>query len=483
MRIRLIASFAALFCFGAWSQFRPAAAQADGNYVRPVLHPIPPEDRRDHATILDFKLSGDVPRALDMCNEILCERPGSQDIRLLRSIFLVEIGQYAKADQDVDYMIEKDPAFWLAYNVRASIFLQQPVPEEGEHPIIQWLKSGDPLKELAALDAIHAVIEEAQELNVRTRARDQKEIEAGAETGDEATAQDVRPESPDAEQGPAAWVPRARRVGVATPEGEQEKEITYYCNAIGMEFVRVPAGDFMMGSGETVAEVLAKQGWEDRGPDSLPPFRKWFTDEHPQHQVSITKSFFLGAHEVTQAEYEAVMGTNPSYFKGPNRPVEMVSWNEAQEFCRRLSKQDGITYRLPTEAEWEYACRAGTTTPFYTGKTISTEQANYDGCQPYAGGKAGERRKKTVSVGSFAANPWGLYDMHGNVQEWCQDQHGEYDRSPVKDPSGSAKGGFRVLRGGCYDFAPSLCRSAKRGRRSPADVNAYYGFRVVAVRE
>jgi formylglycine-generating enzyme required for sulfatase activity len=175
------------------------------------------------------------------------------------------------------------------------------------------------------------------------------------------------------------------------------------------------------------------------------------------------------------------MGVNPSEFKGESNPVERVSWNDAVEFCKQLSEKTGQTVRLPTEAEWEYACRAGTTTPFNTGETISTDQANYNGSFAYGSGRKGEYRENTVAVGSFKANDFGLYDMHGNVREWCQDWYDAeyYKNSPTDDPQGPEKGESRVLRGGSRDDNPGDCRSANRAWLEPKYRGINFGFRVV----
>jgi formylglycine-generating enzyme required for sulfatase activity len=175
------------------------------------------------------------------------------------------------------------------------------------------------------------------------------------------------------------------------------------------------------------------------------------------------------------------MGTDPSRFKGDNLPVEQVSWNDAVEFCKKLSKKEGRTYRLPTEAEWEYACRAGTSTPFNTGLTISAAEANYDGDNAYGSGQEGIDRKGTTEVGSFAANSFGLYDMHGNVSEWCSDRvdGSYYSSSPSTDPTGSEMGDSRILRGGSWYYYPGICRSASRFRSRPDVRSSHIGFRIV----
>jgi formylglycine-generating enzyme required for sulfatase activity len=227
---------------------------------------------------------------------------------------------------------------------------------------------------------------------------------------------------------------------------------------LAMKFAWCPPGTFRMGSPPTE---------EKRGDDETP------------HRVTLTKGFYLGVHAVTQAQWKAVMGSNPSDFKGDDRPVEFVSWKDCQEFCEKLGAKTGRRFRLPTEAEWEYACRAGTTTPFHFGETIFTNQANFDGDRTYGKGKKGVFRKETTPVGSFPANAWGLYDMHGNVAEWCQDRYGPYPSEAVKDPQGDLKGGARVLRGGSWGDDPRDCRAASRNWSAPADRDVNVGCRVV----
>ena len=272
---------------------------------------------------------------------------------------------------------------------------------------------------------------------------------------------------------PPGWTFETRRVQVITPEGPEQKEIGYYTNSIGMKLVLVPAGEFMMGGDEPPGEVVRKCNTADAKAE-------WFQSEQPQHRVRITRPFLMGACEVTQAQYENIIGTNPADFKGDNNPVEQVSWTDATEFCRRISQKEGVEYRLPSEAEWEYACRAGSSTPFYTGATISTGQANYDGNYTYGSGAKGESRGRTIAVGSFPPNGFGLYDMHGNVWEWCQDWYGAdyYGSSPESDPPGPSAGAARVVRGGSWVINPKYCRAAGRGGYGPSDRGRSVGFRV-----
>ncbi|NCR68700.1 MAG: formylglycine-generating enzyme family protein [Microcystis aeruginosa LL11-07] len=233
-------------------------------------------------------------------------------------------------------------------------------------------------------------------------------------------------------------------------------------------------------------------------------------DERPQHPVSV-ESFLMGQTPITQEQWAVVAGwekvveylnPDPSQFKGdPRRPVEQISWRDAIEFCARLRRKTQKDYRLPTEAQWEYACRAGTTTPFYFGETLSTELANYDGNYTYGPGSKGEYREGTTPVKSFPANAWGIYDMHGNVYEWCLDPwHDSYQDktqtdSEVWDEEQSAEQYLldennviqllsnqrrRVLRGGSWYYDPRCCRCAFRGRYYPVlRLNYIDGFRVV----
>ena len=233
-----------------------------------------------------------------------------------------------------------------------------------------------------------------------------------------------------------------------------------FTNSIGMKFVWIPPGNFVMGSPKEEKERQANE---------------------TQHTVTLTKGFYMGVYTVTQREWQAVMGKNPSNFKGEkNLPVETVSWDDCQEFVKKLREKDKDkkAYRLPTEAEWEFCCRAGTKTPFHFGETISTEQANYNGNYIYGDGKKGKYREKTTPVGSFPANAWGLQDMHGNVFQWCQDWYGDYPQKDVVDPQGPDAGKFRVLRGGSWGGDPEYCRSAFRHWHVPFPRSNSIGFRL-----
>ena len=261
-----------------------------------------------------------------------------------------------------------------------------------------------------------------------------------------------------------SWKGRAdvREKKVATVKAEIKSLITG-TSAAGFEMVLIQSGTFTMGS-----------------PSSEP---SRYSDEK-QHRVTLSKPFYLSATEVTQSRWKQVMGNNPSRFKGDNLPVEGVSWFDAVKFCNALSKREGLNpaytisgisvswnkssdgYRLPTEAEWEYACHAGTTTPFNTGRCLSADEANYNGKRPLKGCPKGNYRAETVPVSSFDPNRWGLYDMHGNVCEWCWDWYKKYSGT-VTDPSGPAEGGDRVVRGGSWFDGGRHVRSAIRIRGAP----------------
>ena len=231
-----------------------------------------------------------------------------------------------------------------------------------------------------------------------------------------------------------------------TVDGYSPKPNYIVKSALNMELIWCPPGGFIMGPGQD--------------------------KNSPAHPVILTKGFYLGKYEVVQKEYEKVTGFNPSNYKGDNLPVEQISWNDALAFCQALNKKEriprGWEFTLPTEAQWEYACRAGTTMRYSWGDNITPQLANYN--------KSGF--KKTVEVGSYAATPWGFFDMHGNVWEWTADLNGAYPRSSVVDPRGPNEGSNRVFRGGSWSNAGASLRSANRYNFNPGVRNSDIGFRV-----
>jgi formylglycine-generating enzyme required for sulfatase activity len=239
---------------------------------------------------------------------------------------------------------------------------------------------------------------------------------------------------------------------------------------VDLTLMLIPAGEFLMGTSKDELE------------------REY--NEIPQHLVKVSQCL-IGRYAVTQTQWRMVAGyesegrelnADPSAFKGDNRPVERVSWEDAQEFCKRLSKHSGKPYRLPSEAEWEYACRAGTETAFHFGQTISLELANYDGTFTYNNSPEGKLREKTADVGSFPANNWGLCDVHGNVWEWCQDNwHSNYKGAPIDGGAWLTgnENDTHIVRGGSWNIYPRACRSAYRSSFTPGSRYDLIGFRLV----
>jgi formylglycine-generating enzyme required for sulfatase activity len=260
---------------------------------------------------------------------------------------------------------------------------------------------------------------------------------------------------------------------VAYREDHAYRYIEPLPDEVALEMVAIPAGEFVMGS-----------------PPDEP--QRYDDDEGPQHSVQVSR-FFMGRYPITQAQWRVVaalpsmeqdLNPDPARFKGNTRPVEQVSWNDAVEFCQRLSRHTGRPYRLPTEAEWEYACRAGTTTPFHFGETMTTDLANYNGNYTFGNGPKGEYRQETTPVDHFGvANPFGLCDMHGNVWEWCLDTwHENYEGAPTDGSAWIEDGNsntWRLLRGGSWSLIPRYCRSASRIRNFAAFRLNFYGLRVV----
>ncbi len=257
---------------------------------------------------------------------------------------------------------------------------------------------------------------------------------------------------PDAHPARAAWQARIVELIATGVRPCVPQRVVQLPGGVPMTFSFIPPGSFLMGG--TVID-----------------------NEKPIYKVTLTKGFFLGVHPVTQEQWKAVMGSAPSHFKGPNRPVEQVSWDDCHEFCQKLmgDLKGLVTVRLPTEAEWECACRAGTTSEYHFGDVINTDLVNYDSRNDSPKGKD---RGETTDVGSFPANPWGLFDVHGNVWQWCEDWYGEYLPKNVLDPSGPRTGTYRVLRGGSFVAKASFSRSPYRYGNEPVSRASYNGFRL-----
>lgn len=234
----------------------------------------------------------------------------------------------------------------------------------------------------------------------------------------------------------AEFSPDIRKISAVIGEG------------VKLELVLIPAGKFIMGSPATEA---------------------WRKVDETQHEVVLTKPYYMGKYEVTQEQWEVIMKNNPSVIKGANLPVTDVSWIECQEFIKKLNVKLGGGFRLPTESEWEYACRAGTITAFSFGKDFNIFNANV----------SDSRKDEPVAVGSYNPNAFGLYDMHGNVYEWCEDWYGAYSKEKVTDPKGALKGVVRVLRGGSFGNGWRGARSSFRHFLAPTDRDGGSGFRLV----
>ncbi|MDD5135450.1 MAG: formylglycine-generating enzyme family protein, partial [Phycisphaerae bacterium] len=233
-------------------------------------------------------------------------------------------------------------------------------------------------------------------------------------------------------------------------------------NNVGIQFALIPAGEFHMGSPSSEESSQS--------------------DERPLHWVKISNPFYMGKYEVTQAQYNIIVRTQKECkFQGDSLPAENVDWTEVNSFVNNLSNKFGLKFRLPTEAEWEYACRAGTNTPFYTGQTINDTQANYDCRGVYGTGIKGIYIGMTTAVGSYRPNAFGLYDMHGNVWEWCSDRYDNkyYDNGDMVDPKGPSGGKRHIIRGGSWKDDPALLRSADRKAWMSGADRKNLGFRVV----
>jgi formylglycine-generating enzyme len=309
-----------------------------------------------------------------------------------------------------------------------------------------------------ALEALRKAASSSSDAEVRRRARQLVEE----------VLRRSRPAALDCtgEQGVSAAEVRRAQEAWAKFLGRQVEETIEIAGGVKMTFVLIPPGKFRMGS---------PKDEKDRGNDET------------LHEVTLTEPFDLGKTEVTQAQYQALGLDNPSNFKGADRPVEQVSWEEAQRWAEQLTKKRGDKhlYRLPTEAEWEYSCRGGRSCsqPFgiAAGRALSSRQANFDGNYPYGGADKGPYLEATCRVAKYETNALGLYDMHGNVWEWCLDWYGRYPVGAVTNPTGPPEGSSRVIRGGSWGIDAGGCRASHRGSDAPSDRSFYLGFRLAAV--
>lgn len=259
----------------------------------------------------------------------------------------------------------------------------------------------------------------------------------------------------------APWAVVAAVVGTGCRAAEPAVGARWREPMSGIEFVYVPSGIYGIGS---------------------PPSEPGREAQEVAHEVTLTRGYWIGRFEVSQEQWSRVMGSDsrPSIREQADAPVENISWFESLELARRLTERvPGERFRLPTEAEWEIACRAGTTTPFAAGEGLTSEQANYDGRYPLPGQPAGEFRDQTTAVGSFASNAWGLHDFHGNVWEWTQDDHCPYNLAATRDPLGICASGLKVIRGGSWLFNADSARCAVRYTHAPRDRGPSLGLRLV----
>lgn len=353
---------------------------------------------------------------------------------------------------------------------RAAVVVQAVVPAapfDGEAVPDEWRQREFKLR--AALEAERLAAEkaerEAEELEraARTKAEaERKALEEAAERARkeaelQAKLEEARKKREEAERRARKKREYAERQARKIREAMVRNKTFTLPGGATMEMIWCPHGSFMMGS---------------------PTTEEGRADNESQHRVRLTKGFWLGKYPVTQKQWESVMGNNPSHFKGEDLPVEEVSWNDCQKFIAKVNASLDFSARLPTEAEWEYACRAGTTTAYFWGNALNGDKANCDGNKPMGTKAKGRYLKKTTPVGRYAPNPWGIYDMHGNVWEWCSDWHGYYPIRSVTDPTGPTSGDGRVLRGGSWYGDARYCRSAYRYRCDPSCCYFYCGFRL-----
>ena len=308
-----------------------------------------------------------------------------------------------------------------------------------------------------------------------TKGKDDKGVFTKAINNNESSDKKVEPTYNIKDALPAGWQILMVGCGDDGESGEDSPE----SNQTSAETTPAKTDSSAEGKPFTIADLSMEMLWVKPGTFDMgsPLSEKDRQDRETPHSVTLTDGYWLGKHEVTQSQWEKVMGSNPSFFKGGDKPVETVSWTEVTSFCNKLTASErragrlpaGMTYQLPTEAQWEYACRAGTKTAFSFGDSLTSGQANTS---------SRRRSRETTDVGKYPANGWGFHDMHGNVWEWCADWYGDYPTGAARDPVGPADGSDRVRRGGSWSRTADRARSAVRRGREPAVGNDYLGFRL-----
>ncbi|MDJ0557432.1 MAG: SUMF1/EgtB/PvdO family nonheme iron enzyme [Microcoleaceae cyanobacterium MO_207.B10] len=388
---------------------------------------------------------------IDDFNIAIFLNPQFIDAYYHRANAYVAIEKYQEAISDYNQVLELQPNHSQAYNNRGKIY--QEVGEEqkakNDYEKAQNLKDDSEEKS-------QYIIQEV--LNERTEQRERDSVKKAALT-DQCSQVQKNSITQKLFFGIVSLDSQGNEINQEQKTVNQK--IENLSNEIKLEMVYIPAGNFIMGASSYEAE---KEPYE-----------------LPQHQVSL-ESFYMSKYPITQAQWELIMGTKPAEFPGENRPVENVSWYDAVEFCQHLYQKTGTVYRLPSEAQWEYACRGGTTSPYHFGETITITVANYNGQYNYKYGPQGIHHQQTTNVGSFVPNAFGLFDMHGNVWEWCADPWHDNYYGAVSDGSVWELDGDnsrRVVRGGTWCLPPKYCRSAFRASYVPDGKRSDCGFRVV----
>ncbi|MGB3691276.1 MAG: bifunctional serine/threonine-protein kinase/formylglycine-generating enzyme family protein [Spirulinaceae cyanobacterium] len=364
-------------------------------------------------------------------------------------------------DYDVDELYDADEARWLWREKGANV-------REGLGKILDKMLEHSPKQRYQKVEELIAAIEAINSFPLKPATSLKKPISASNHNKISSIGNEKAPHTSRKNKTFSFQTFTVNQYGKIIKGQRREAEYLQenLGNRVSLEMVKIPGGSFLMGSPSNE--------------------EKRFDSEGPQHQVNVP-SFYMGKYAIDQNQWQAIMGNNPARFKGENLPVENVSWFEAVEFCQKLSEQLGHKYYLPSESEWEYACRASTMTPFHFGITITTKLANYRGNYTYASAPKGIYREETTKVGNFPPNAFGLCDMHGNIWEWCYDQwpkwNEDYEGAPTDGSAWLVEDGnndhSRTIRGGSWLSSPWYCRSAYRRYEIPDYRFNYLGFRVV----